>query len=86
VSRSQRYHESSGRAIEHVGVLPDIVTASEDALTTSLEHAHETIRATARSRNRRSGHDAAPTVAEWLGTPSPRHAEGRTLLGEWLRR
>jgi hypothetical protein len=29
--------------------------------------------------------DAAPTVAEWLRMPPPLHAEGRSLLGEWLR-
>jgi hypothetical protein len=29
--------------------------------------------------------DAAPTIAEWLGMPPPLHADGRSLLGEWLR-
>jgi len=54
VSSSQLYDESSGRVIERIGVLPDIVTTSEDALATALEHAHETIRVARRSGDRHS--------------------------------
>jgi retinol-binding protein 3 len=46
LSTTRVYEPSSGREWERVGVLPDIVTTSEDALTTALEHAHETIRVT----------------------------------------
>jgi len=36
----------SGGGWERIGVLPDIVTSSEEALSTALEHARETIRGT----------------------------------------
>jgi C-terminal processing protease CtpA/Prc len=52
LSTTRVYEPSSGREWERTGVLPDIVTTSEDALTTALEHAHETIRVT---RNRQTG-------------------------------
>jgi C-terminal processing protease CtpA/Prc len=54
VSTLHLYEESSGREWERSGVLPDIVTTSEEALTAALEHARETIRVT--QRNRRAGH------------------------------
>jgi hypothetical protein len=50
LSTTRVYDPSSGRGWERIGVLPDIVTTSEDALTTALEHARETIRATDRNR------------------------------------
>jgi retinol-binding protein 3 len=46
---------SSGREWERIGVQPDIVTTSEEALTAALEHAREIIRVTPRSRIRHSG-------------------------------
>jgi C-terminal processing protease CtpA/Prc len=44
VSTLHLYEESSGRDWERVGVLPDIVTTSEEALTIALEHARESSR------------------------------------------
>jgi retinol-binding protein 3 len=46
LSTTRVYEPSSGREWERVGVLPDIVTTSEEALTAALEHARETIRVT----------------------------------------
>jgi hypothetical protein len=46
VSMSHLYDESSGRDFERSGILPDIATTSEEALSTALEHARETIRGT----------------------------------------
>jgi hypothetical protein len=46
VSMLHLYEESSGRDFERKGVLPDIVTTPEEALTTALTHARDTIRAT----------------------------------------
>jgi hypothetical protein len=48
LSTTRVYDPSSGRQWERIGVLPDVVTTSEDALTTALEHAHETIRVATR--------------------------------------
>jgi hypothetical protein len=44
LSTTRVYDPSSGREWERTGILPDIVTTSEEALTAALEHAHETIR------------------------------------------
>jgi C-terminal processing protease CtpA/Prc len=49
LSTTHMFEESSGRDFERNGVLPDIVTTSEEALTTAPEHALETIRLTARA-------------------------------------
>jgi hypothetical protein len=55
LSTTRVYDPSSGREWERIGVLPDIVTTSEEALATALAHAHETIRAIHRSHDRHSG-------------------------------
>jgi hypothetical protein len=56
LSTTRVYDPASGREWERTGVLPDIVTTSEDALPAALEHARETIRVTARSRDHQPGH------------------------------
>jgi hypothetical protein len=56
LSTTHIFEESSGRHFERTGVLPDIVTTSEEALTTALEHAREIIEVTSRSHDRRAGH------------------------------
>jgi hypothetical protein len=55
LSTTRVYDPASGREWERTGVLPDIVTTSEDALTAALEHARETIRVT--QGNRQAGHE-----------------------------
>jgi hypothetical protein len=55
VSILHLFEESTGRDWERIGVRPDIVTTSEEALTTALEHAHEAIRVSSRSRSHQSG-------------------------------
>jgi len=55
LSTTRVYDPSSGREWERIGVQPDIVTTSEEALTTALALAHDTIRGTPRSRDRLSG-------------------------------
>jgi hypothetical protein len=64
LSTTRVYEPSSGREWERIGVRPDIVTTSEEALTTALEHARESIRANPRSSDRRAGHPsiARPTL------------------------
>ena len=52
LSTTRVYDPLSGGGWERTGVVPDIVTTSEEALTTALEHARETIRGTPWSRNR----------------------------------
>jgi C-terminal processing protease CtpA/Prc len=47
VSTTHMFEESSGRHFQGNGVLPDIVTTSEGALTTALAHAREVTRVTA---------------------------------------
>jgi hypothetical protein len=54
LSTTRVYDPSSGREWERTGVLPDIVTTSEEALTTALAHARDTIRVN--HRNRQAGH------------------------------
>jgi hypothetical protein len=58
VSTLHLFEESSGRDWERTGVLPDIVTTSEEALTAALEHAREIASADPRSRDRRAGHQS----------------------------
>jgi retinol-binding protein 3 len=55
LSTTRVYEPSSGREWERTGVLPDILTTSEEALPAALEHAHEAIRVTPRSPKRLSG-------------------------------
>jgi hypothetical protein len=56
LSTTRIFEESTGREWQGTGVLPDVVvTTSEEALTAALTHAHETIRATPRFRNRPAG-------------------------------
>jgi retinol-binding protein 3 len=47
LSTTRVYEPSSGREWERIGVLPDIVTTSEEALTAALEHARGVMRVTA---------------------------------------
>jgi retinol-binding protein 3 len=55
LSTTRVYEPSSGREWERIGVLPDIVTTSEEALTAALEHAREAIRVTRGSGIRQFG-------------------------------
>jgi retinol-binding protein 3 len=50
LSTTRVYEPSSGREWERTGVLPDIVTTSEEALMAALAHARDTIRVTHRNR------------------------------------
>jgi retinol-binding protein 3 len=55
LSTTRVYDPLTGGGWERTGVVPDIVTPSDEALSTALEHARETIRATPRSRSRHAG-------------------------------
>jgi retinol-binding protein 3 len=55
LSTTRVFDPVSGGGWERTGVVPDIVTPSDEALAAALEHARETIRATPRSRVRHSG-------------------------------
>jgi retinol-binding protein 3 len=55
LSTTRVYEPSSGREWERSGVLPDIITTSEEALTAALEHARAALRVTQRSGIRQSG-------------------------------
>jgi hypothetical protein len=48
LSTTRVYDPASRREWERTGVLPDLLTTSEDALTAALEHARETIQVTSR--------------------------------------
>jgi retinol-binding protein 3 len=58
LSTTRVYDPLRGGGWERTGVVPDIVTASDEALSTALEHARETIRTAAGSRYHRAAYQS----------------------------